>query len=176
MFRSLSLPPYETLKKFEGKGNWAIDKYYKFPHRVFYRKKLKLIDSMMDKKYGNILDFGSGPGIFTKQLKKHANVVRSYDLGDVWDNRWKFDLIVCASVLEFVPLYMTLNNLKKVMKKDMIVSSPMDTALTRKYFKDIKDKNKRHTHQEIMEALRENFKVEKYKEWMGIYFCVKVSK
>lgn len=179
MFSRLLLPPYGSLKHLEGKGNYAIKKYYQFPYYLFYRHKLKMIVNMLgDKTYENILDFGSGPGIFTSELKRHAHSVKSFEINDVIDWRWKFDVIVCASVFEFLPaLNSYLNGLGQLMryKSFMIVGSPMDTWLSRLYFKLIKDTNKRHSHIEILDALRNNFNVLDYKEWLGLYFVAKVG-
>lgn len=176
MFDSIALPPYPSLKRYEGKGNWAIKKYYQWPYSLFYRHKLKMIVEMLGKKkHNNILDFGAGPGIFTKELSKHAISVKSFDLGDVMDLRWKFDVIVCASVLEFVPLEHTLKLLKALMKPKgiLIVGSPMDSKFSRAYFKFIKDKNTRYSHQEIIEAMEKVFGIVAEKSWMNLYFTAK---
>lgn len=179
MFNHLALPPYESVKQFEGKGNFAIDKYYKMPYSFFYRHKLKMIKSLMGKNlYKNCLDFGSGPGIFTPELKKHAYSVYNHDLEKPVDLRWKFELIVCSSVLEFCDLNTTLSFLRSVCKNNgtLIVASPMNTPLSRFYFNLIKDGNARYSHIAIISAVSKYFKIEKKKEFLGLYFALKAVK
>lgn len=178
IFHPIHFPPFQSLKKFEGKGNFAIKKYYQYPFRPFYRKKLYMIRDLMDKKrvYDNILDFGSGPGIFTTELKRHALNVKSIDTGDILDKRSKFDLIICASVLEFIEdLPRTLNSLACVsrLKTQIIVASPMDTILSLLYFKLVGDNQIRNSHESIVHNLRKFYSMEFYKEWAGLYFVFK---
>ena len=178
----IRLPKYYTLAEFEGKGNWAIAKYYKWPYRFFYRHKLKMIVDMLrrDTKYHNILDYGSGPGIFTEELKQHAHFVKSFDVGQLIDPRWKFDVIVCSSVLEFMPnLDFTLVMLKSLLKKNgiLVVGSPMNTWITRLYLSLIKDKHTRNSHIMIQSKVSKYFNITESKEWLNLYFSLKaVSK
>ena len=176
----LHLPAYNEVKHLEGVGNFAVKKYYKFPYRFFYRKKLKMILEMMgNKHYYNILDFGCGEAcIFKPELLKHCERYIGYEQGDVFNPNWSFDCIVCASVLEFVSLPATLRRLHKVLKPggDIIVASPMDNTLSYLYFKMIGDDNSRNTHNEIVAELSKVFKFEQYNSWMGLYFCVKAIK
>lgn len=178
ILHTLSLPPYSSLKEHEGKGNYAISKYYKFPYRIFYRHKLKMIINLMEGRYKNCLDYGAGPGIFTRELKKHCDNVISHDFNKPVDLRWKFDLIICASVLEFCHLNATLEFLKGVLKPGgtLIVASPMETPLSKYYFKAIEDMNIRYSHTKIIEAIQKKFKVEKKKEWLGLYFALRAKK
>lgn len=177
MLYGITLPPYSLVKKFEGKGNWAIKKYYQFPFNIFYKKKFKMIVDMLTpgKVYRNILDFGGGPAeIFKKELGKHAMSVTSYDLPMI-DPRWKFDVIVCASVLEFLPLSHVLPQLKKAIapKGFMIVASPMETWLTRLYFKIIGDPHIRRSEVSMLRQLEDYFEIKEYKSWFGLYFACK---
>ncbi len=180
MFNSIALPSYDSLKKFEGKGEWAIGKYYQWPYSFFYQHKLKMIISHMgDRFYRNILDFGSGPGIFSRELHRHAHFVTEYDLGTAIDPRWNFDIIVCASSLEFVHLNHTLKMLKSMLKRGgfLIVASPMDSLLSRLYFKKTGVARSCHSHLEIIEAVKKHFTIVEQKSWMSLYFSLKaVSK
>ena len=179
-FSTLRLPSYSSLKEYEGKGNYAIEKYYKFPYRLFYRKKLRMIVDLMekDKVFHNILDYGSGPGIFTPELKKHALFVKSFDLNDVLDPRWRYDAVVCSSFLEFSELHFTLETIKKLLNPGgkLFIGSPMKTGVSNLYFKLIGDKNKRHSHNKILSEVSKQFKLEKYSTWMNLYFALRASK
>lgn len=171
----LDLPPYHELQRYEGTGNYAIWKYYQWPYRIFYRKKLKMILSLITKTPDcRILDFGAGPGIFTKTLQA-VGVVKSIDFRDTIDPRWKFDLIICGSVLEFVDLKPALHTLKFMTKpgSEIIVASPMKTWLSRLYFKSIKDTKSRHSHEVIIEEMSKVFHVETVKKWFGLYFALR---
>jgi len=177
MLHSLALPKYDKVKDYEGTGNFAVSKYYKFPWRIFYRHKLKMIVSHFDKKlYRNILDFGSGKAeIFREELQKHALQVKCIELQDEINASWKFDVVVCASVLEFTHLPVCLSTLKRVVHPNgmLVVSSPMDTWLSRLYFKFIGDKNSRHSHKEILSESSKYFFILDYQEWFGLYFSFK---
>ena len=166
MFYHLKLPSYNQVAKYEGQGNWAVDKYYKWPHRFFYRHKLKMcVDMIKDNHYYNTLDFGSGYGIMTKELLKYSDRVISHDRTDVIDLKWGFDLIIALSVMEFVNLDKTVSTFKTLMdnKSELIIVSPMSNWITRKYFNFIKDYNVRNSHQEIKEAVESKFKIKEYK-------------
>lgn len=179
MFNRLTLPAYDSLKKYEGGGNYAINKYYKLPYSFFYRHKLKMMVNLMeDKTYKNCLDYGSGPGIFTPELKKHAISVLSHDAHHTVDMRWKFELIVCASVLEFCHLNTTLEFLHGVCRKNgtLIVGSPMQTKLSKTYFNSINDTNIRYSHTHIIKAIGSKFEIEKIDYWMGLYFALRAKK
>ena len=177
---NLRLPPYSSLKQYEGKGNYAIWKYYNLPYSLFYCKKLKMIVSLMSEGniYHNILDYGSGPGIFEEELKRYAIAVKKLEIGEVIDPRWRFDAIVCASVLEFVDLKITLILLKNLLKPGgkLYVGSPMQSVLSRTYFKFIGDKNKRIHHMKIISEISKQFRIEKYTTWMSLYFAIRASK
>lgn len=82
----IKLEDYETVRPFEGTGNFAVKKYYKYPFRPFYRKKLYMVRDLMDKGkiYKEYLDFGSGP-LITPELKRHAITVTSIDEHDTID-------------------------------------------------------------------------------------------
>lgn len=173
---NLALPPYHELERFEGKGNYAIWKYYEWPYRYFYRKKLRMIWGLLSRKsYDRVLDFGCGPGIFTKTLQQLGRV-KSIDRQDSIDFRWKFDAIICGSVLEFTDLLPTLYRLKMILEPtgELIIASPMDTWLTRLYFKTEKDAKTRHSHEKIIEAVSRVFHVETIRYWFGLYFAMRV--
>lgn len=176
----LTLPSYAALADKEGMGNYALKRYYQWPHRIFYRQKLKMMVRMMGKRiYHTALDFGAGPGIFRRELEKHALAVNEMNEKDVMNLMARYSLITCGSVLEFIP------NLSQVLRRmstvlihggDLIVASPMDTRLTRFYFDLIGDRKKRHSHRTIVSAVSKEFKIVKYEEWFGLYFCLKAVK
>lgn len=175
LLHRVQLPPYAEVARFEGKGNWAVKKYYQLPQCIFYKKKLKMIaNELLHKNWGSILDFGAGFGIFEPELKRHARYVYSVNEGDPIDWRWKFDAIVCASSLEFCHLDFTVKNLRNMCKKNsvLIVASPMKSFLSGLYFKRIKDANVRHGHKEIKEVIARYFTIKKYKTWFGLYFLI----
>ena len=180
MSNGLLLPPLSQVIQFEGKGNFAVKKYYKWPFSLFYRKKLKMILDMMDDRiYTSILDFGSGPAeVFKKTLKSISKIVICADTYSDIPNK-KFDLIVCASVLEFV------DNIDKVLCKlnenllpgqAIVGASPMDTILSRFYFRLIGDKQSRNPHEMILNSLYRNFFLVRTKKWFGLYFSFKAYK
>ena len=180
LLHPLRFPDYRTLKWFEGKGNWAIKKYYQFPHRFFYRHKLRMIIDLMPKGkiYRNILDFGSGPGIFLEELTRHALFVKEFDKGEAIDPRWRYEAIVCASVLEFCNLDFNLPMLSQILypKGDFLVASPLSNRLTKGYLKLAGDTHTRNTHQDILSKVSKYFKIVEYREWLGLYFSIKAVK
>jgi len=171
----LTLPERSQIIKHEGLGNYAISKYYQFPYSFFYQYKLRMILSMMKgEKCSKILDYGAGPGIFTPELRKWGKVV-SVDISDQISPLWKFDLIICSSVLEFTYLDHTLRLLKSLLNKDgkIIVASPIKSKLSNIYFGSINDQKVRHSHLEIQSAVFKQFKIERYEEWLSLYFVLK---
>ena len=179
MFHSISYPPLSSIKHFEGKGNFAVRKYYDFPFLFFYRHKLKMIVDMMgDDKFDRILDFGAGSGIFHTELIKHAKSVTCVNEDSKLNPDWRFDAIICASVLEFCHLYSTVSRLHSLLNPGgvLYVASPMDTKFSNFYFKAIKDTKMRHSHELIKSVVSSKFKIEEYKEWMGLYFALKAVK
>ena len=173
---ALDFPPYSSVKHLEGAGNYAIARYYKWPYRFFYRHKVAMITSLMDKcPYHNILEYGAGAGILATEFKKHALFYTVYDKGYLFDYRWRFELVVCPSVLEFVDLPSSLESIKRVIRPGgrLIVASPMDTWITRRYFKIIKDGSKRNSHQTIIDAIQKTFEIEKLNTWFGLYFALR---
>ena len=179
MSNSLLLPKLETISYLEGKGNFAVRKYYKWPERIFYRHKLKMILDLMDvgRVYKSTLDFGAGPAkILEKSLKSRSWKYTAIDHDDAQPID-KFDLIVCGSVLEFVNLDETLKYFKSHLLNGghIIGASPMDTALSRFYFKKIGDSLKRNNHKSIMQALKKHFHVVDNQEWLGLYFSFKAT-
>ena len=176
----LELPPYSSLMQYESRGNYAIKKYYTWPYSMFYKHKLKMILSLMDRPYyDNIMDFGSGPGIFIPTLRKRSVHVFSYEPEKALNPYWRFELIICASVLEFIPdLNNTCKDLASMLKEDgkLIVASPMKTPLARVYFKLIKDRKERHDHIKIVSTLWKYLKLEEYEKWLGLYFVARFRK
>jgi len=174
---TLILPKYSSIKEHEGKGNWALWKYYVPPFSFFYQKKLKMILDLMDSNhtYHNILDFGSGPGIFTPSLKKKAIFVVSKDKNDHISEKWYFSAIVCASVLEFCELSHTIKLLRSITKPQgrLFVASPMKSRWSSLYFDAIGDKNLRNSDSDIVEAISKHYVIEEYKEWRGLYFALR---
>ena len=177
MLYGLTLPKYDEVKALEGTGPFAVSKYYKFPWNIFYCFKLwMIVQDLPKKKTKNILDFGAGRAkIFHEELQKHAERVLSVEKKEELDLRWRFDVVVCASSLEFMYLKTALAAIKCVIhdKGTLIVASPMDTWLTRLYFKLIGDTYTRNTHNDIIEAVQKYFTIEKCRRWMGLYFCLK---
>jgi 2-polyprenyl-3-methyl-5-hydroxy-6-metoxy-1,4-benzoquinol methylase len=177
---TLKLPNYELMKPYDGMGSYAIRKYYQFPFSFFYRKKLKMIvKNMESNNYWNILDFGSGPGIFTDELNKHCITnVTSIDIGDAIDPRWRFDCIVAASVLEFVSLshYVKLLSSLLTPTGQLIIASPKKNKLTDFYFKMIGDRSVRNSHSAIISEVSKRLRITHYEEWMNLYFCIKAVK
>jgi len=180
LYRTLNLPDPKLVSRYEKTGNHAVSKYYKFPFSFFYQKKLKLILSMMDAHYDNIMDFGAGPArIFSPELRKRCNRLVSWDIGDTFNPHWRFNAIVCASVIEFTKQpYDTISLLMRMLKPGghLIIGSPMETPITQAYFKLIKDTHRRWPHWQIKAAVDSSriFEAEEYKEWMGIYFAMRV--
>lgn len=180
LYRSLNLPDRKLVSHLNGTGNHAVDKYYKFPYSFFYQKKLKLILSLMDDHYDNIMDFGAGPArIFSPELRKRCDRLVSWNMGDTFNPHWRFSAIVCASVLEFTQKpYDTIYILMRMLKPGghLLIGSPMDTPISRLYFKSIKDTRTRWSHLKIREAVDTSklFKIDKYREWMGLYFAMRV--
>lgn len=175
MFHGLLLPDYNKVSKYEGKGNFAVRKYYKLPYAPFYRHKLNMILDMMDKNtnYNSVLDYGAGKAeLFKRTLEARARKVKCVDIGDRLDKSDKFDMIVCASVLEFVNLNLVIPYFKSILLPggSLVGASPMDTPLSRLYFKLIKDGNKRNSDLEILRQLHKHFWVVKKKKWLGLYF------
>lgn len=178
MRHSLVLPPYSKVRDYDGKGNYAIRKYYRLPYSFFYRHKLRMILKELDSKriYRNLLDFGSGPAeIFRESLERHAITVKCVDTLSYIDPRWKFDVVVCASVLEFVDLDFTVPLLKSIIAPNgmLIGASPMKTRLSKLYFSLIKDSSKRNSHEAIINSISKHFFLVGQKEWFGLYFSFK---
>ena len=182
MFDSLrnpiKFPELSSLLKYEGGGNYAISKYYRYPYRLFYRKKLYIARSLMKKDfvYRTILDFGSGPGIFTPELKQHAMAVKNYEPGVIIDKRSRFDCIVALSVMEFLEnLPEEIEWLRRVstFHTQLIVVSPMKSTLSRFYFNLIGDKRVRNSSENILSAIKKHYEILEYGEWFGLYFYIK---
>ena len=167
----LTFPKYSFVKCLEGKGNYAVRKYYVYPWRYFYRHKVRMIERLLRGRHFNkILDFGSGSGVLIDQWKKFANNIHTADKG--YTNLPKVDMTICASVMEFVNLHYTFEELSKK-TDEIIVASPMCTDLSAMYFDLIRDTNIRNCHDDIMDAMAKHFEIKDYKEWLGLYFCAR---
>jgi len=169
----LKFPPYSKVARFEGLGNWAIDKYYKWPLRYFYRHKIRMIERMLrGKHYENIMDFGGGPGLFESQWKEFGKHVYNINEHISYPSN-KMDLIICASVMEFVDLRETFSKLASCLERngDIVVASPMAGELSALYFDHIRDINERHSHQTIISEMSKHFNIRQYRTWLGLYFC-----
>lgn len=182
MFNNLTLPKYSEIAKFDGKGNWAVKKYYQWPYRPFYRHKLKMaLDLIQHERFNNILDYGCGPGILTPELRMRGKKLMSIDKFENIDQRWKFDLIVCSSVLEFLDISdlrikMSLFNSLLDKGGTLLIASPMETKLTDIYFNVIGDNNYRQSHGTILYEASKYFKLIKKKFWMNLYFAARLVK
>ena len=175
----LKLPSYKTLSQHEGKGNYAVRRYYIFPFSFFYRYKLRMVAKLLGNKvHHNILDYGSGPGIFTEELKKHSLFVHEKEFGQRVHPKWRFDVAVCASVLEFVNLDQVLHEIYILLKPagKIVVASPLKNKLTSLYFWLVRSKFKRHSHDEILSKVSRYFIIEKYESWLGLYFALRGRK
>jgi len=178
MLHSIKYPTYESIKHLEGKGNFAVSKYYTLPFKPFYRHKFKMIiDLMGGEHFNRILDFGSGSGIFRTELQRHSNFVFCIDKGAKLP-KIKFDAVICASVLEFCDLDDTLSDLSSMMKDGakIFIASPMQNRLSNLYFKLVRSNFTRNSHEQIKSAVKTYFKLESYNEWMGLYFSIKAVK
>lgn len=174
----ITLPPYSQIANLDGTGNFAVKKYYHWPFSFFYKKKLKMILDILEPKrhYYNILDFGCGEAqIFKPELSNLCQRVVCVDKAEDIDLRWSFDMVICASVLEFVELPVAVARLKMVTRPKgvLVVASPLNTWLTRLYFKLIGDTNKRHTEKEIIDEVAKRFFIVEYKKWLGLYFVLR---
>ena len=180
LLHPLRLPDYHSIKGWEGKGNWTVKKYYQFPYRFFYRHKFRMIVDMIPKGkiYRNILDFGTGPGIFMEELKRHALFVKGFDKGDNIDPRWKYEAIVCASVLEFCSLDLMLPLLSQILhpKGNLLIASPSSNWFTEGYLKLAGDKHFRNNHKTILSKVSKYFRIVEYHDWLGLYFSIKAAK
>lgn len=167
----LTFPKYYLVKRHEGQGDFAIRKYYMYPWRYFYRHKIRMIERLLrHDRFNSIMDFGAGPGLMTSQWKKYAHEVYSIEKHHT---QWpKVNMTICASVMEFVPLKETFENLKEH-TNEIIVASPMQTSRSNFYFKFINDKNKRHSQKEILDEMAAHFNIHSYTTWMGLYFCAR---
>ena len=177
----LALPSYESVKHLDGKGNYAVSRYYKWPFSFFYQKKFRMIFDLMDGRlYNNLLDYGAGPAnMFKAELEKHCYRLVSYDTSSVMNKDWRFSAIICASVLEFMKSpWATLNLLDFMLKPNghIYIASPMDTRLTQLYFNLIGDKQLRWPHFYIKRLVEDRFIVDEYQEWNGLYFAIRAHK
>ena len=168
----LSFPSYSSVAGYEGKGNYAVSKYYQYPWRWLYRHKVRMIErALRGNKFELMLNFGSGPGILDYELYKYTKFLVNYDIGCPEING-RYDIAVCASVMEFVSLKDTFEKLSQH-TEEIIVTSPMKTSLSDYYFRLIEDKHQRHPHQDILENMVRYFSINYYRSWCGLYFCAR---
>ena len=178
----IHLPKYhKTLAALlDERGDVAYSKYYFYPYRPFYRKKLYMMRSLMDKGriYKNILDFGSGSGIFTTELARYTFMARAWDKANdkPLDSRARFELIVCGSVLELVDdLDESMAYLRSLSYpgSQLIMASPTDNLMCKAYFKLMGDTSRRHSPSTILKAINRWFDIVEVKHWAGLYFACK---
>ena len=174
------LPNYEDVMEWEGLGNYAIKKYYKWPFRFLYRKKLQMALNMLDEDtvYSRTLDFGCGPArIFEKELARRSLYVDCVDR--LWDiPEHYYELITCLSVLEFVDLPATLKRLDYHMADNgiLVVASPILSPLSKLYYRLCGSKYDRNSKEEILKQIKKQFIIEEYTEWFGLYFCLRAKR
>jgi 2-polyprenyl-3-methyl-5-hydroxy-6-metoxy-1,4-benzoquinol methylase len=137
-----------------------------------------IVDMMPLKVQYNILDLGAGPGIFSKELKKHALRVKSVDRLEEVDLNWRFDIVVCASYLEFVNVEQALFIINQVLNPSglLIIASPMENILTKIYFRLCRSSVRRRSHKTIFWAISERFNILEHKKWLSLYFAIKAQK
>ena len=174
---TLELPPLESVQHLEGKGNWAVKKYYEWPYSFFYQQKLRMILKILDDYrpfYWNILDFGSGSGILKPELSKRCMTLKSVNSTKEMNYYSMFESVVCGSVLEFCELSRTIPIIKSVMKRGSIlcIASPMKTPISELYFRSIGDNKERNHHKSIVEYVSTYLHVTSYTEWHGLYFSI----
>lgn len=167
----LKFPKYSIIRYFEGRGNYAVNKYYFYPHRYFYRHKVRMIEkALRGRKFDQIVDFGAGPGVLTDQWHNYTDRVYNADI--YTDYIPKCQLAICASVMEFVNLKETFKMLADSVD-EIVVASPMETPLSILYFKKIRDLHRRKPHTEIISEMTKHFSINHYESWLGLYFCVR---
>ena len=133
--------------------NWN----YKFPLSIIQRYRFKRIVKLLgNERYSNLLEIGTGSGIFLPELSKHCNNLYAIDIHHNLDHihnlckQYKiknynistqsiettifldnyFDVIVAVSVLEFVEdLKKAINEIKRILKKEgiLITICPMES-------------------------------------------------
>ena len=132
---------------------------YKFPIKYIQKYRFKKIVRLLgNKKYGSLLEVGTGSGIFLPQLSKHCEHLYAFDVHDHFDHidalcqqqglrkynlstqsivntnfpDESFDAIVAVSVLEFVPdIPKAASEIKRILKKDgvFITICPMKSKI-----------------------------------------------
>jgi ubiquinone/menaquinone biosynthesis C-methylase UbiE len=130
---------------------------YKFPIKYIQLYRFKTIAKLLDKQiYPNLLEVGTGSGIFLPELAMHCNKLYATDIHPFFENienllnHYKvkeynlksqsiqktdypdnyFDAIVAVSVLEFVDnLQEAINEIKRILKNDgvFITICPMNS-------------------------------------------------
>ena len=151
----LFLPDKNMLQK-TGEVDY-FDWNYKFPIKYIQQYRFKRILKLLgNKKYGSLLEAGTGSGIFLPELSKHCDHLYACDIHHDFDNIEKlcenykirdydlsvqsidntnfhdqsFDAIVAVSVLEFVPdIQKAITEIKRILKKGgvFITLCPMES-------------------------------------------------
>lgn len=132
---------------------------YKFPIKYIqlYRFK-RIIQLLGNERYPNLLEAGTGSGIFLPELARHCDHLYAIDIHNHFDQidnlceeykitdyhlstqsidntnfkNESFDAIVAVSVLEFVPdIQKAINEIKRILKKDgfFITICPMESKI-----------------------------------------------
>ena len=123
------------------------------------------------KYYDTLLDFGSGPGLMLDEWGKYAKEVILFDTEYEGEPYIPFvNITICASVMEFVDLMETFNKLANS-TNEIIVASPMKTAISKLYFNLIRDNIPRNSEQDILAEMTRHFRLLDYTSWNSLYFC-----
>lgn len=153
----LLLPEKHLLKTTGGVDYFEWN--YKFPIKYIQRYRFKKIVTLLGKKeYPQLLEAGTGSGIFLPELSKHCEQLFACDIHHDFDNiamlcdkygiknynlssqsidntnfqNESFDVVVAVSVLEFVPdIQKALAEIKRILKKDgiFITICPMESRI-----------------------------------------------
>ena len=153
----LLIPDKNLLKK-TGEVDY-FDWNYKFPIKYIQKYRfMRILKLLGDTKYPNLLEAGTGSGIFLPELSKHCEHLYTCDIHHNFDNVAKlcdayniqnchlcsqsidntnypdksFDAVVAVSVLEFVPdIQKAITEIKRILKKDglFITICPMESSI-----------------------------------------------
>lgn len=155
LIMKLSIPDKSLLEK-TGEVDY-FDWNYKFPIKFVQRYRFsKIIDLLGNDNYSNLLEIGTGSGIFIPELSKHCKKIFACDIHSRFDHIPKlcdhygikdydvrtqnieetnypdnsFDVIIAVSVLEFVnDIQKAIGEIKRIMKTDgiFITICPMES-------------------------------------------------
>lgn len=186
---NLTLPDKKLLHK-----TGDVDYYdwsYKFPIKYIQKYRFKRIVQLLgNKKYPFLLEAGTGSGIFLPELSKHCENLFACDIHNNFDHivlmceKYKiknynlstqsidntnfqdnyFDVVVAASVLEFVPdIQKAVSEIKRILKKDgiFITICPMESKLLDFFVSLYSRKHPKeefgNSRQQVSKILEQNF-------------------